>query len=650
MTTSAFQALADHVGIVAEYTDFHGHRVTTGRATQEALLAAFGITAKTEVEARRALDILTADQAARVLPFCLEINAGQAHPLEITGNWTVTLETGDVRVLGSDPECLPPLPVGIHNLSRSCDGQTCWLLARPRVAPSLQSLTGQDKVWGAIGAIYALSSRRNAGLGDYRDLADAAGALGGHGAAFLGINPVHAMGVAADAGLISPYSPSHRGFANTWHIALDDLERFGGCNVPGTGTLPDGVVDYPASHIARTQAFEASWHVAKGLSLPKLVSFRDAGGTQLARFALFETLSETQGGDWRYWPAEFKDPDSPACRQFADQNADRIAYHIWLQWIAQTQVSEAQAAARANGMALGLYLDYAVGARPGGAETWMGGSSHLQGVSLGAPPDPVSSTGQTWGLAPLSPFGLRRTGYRAFAALLRGVMRQCGMIRIDHVLGFFRAFLIPETGAPGAYVRYPFEEMLAVVMIEAHKAGVLVVGEDLGLVPEGFRESLADRGIYGLDIAQFWMKSAQSNLPPDAFRAQAIAGFGTHDTPTLAGYITGADLANLHKLGLLDDVQLAQHRKARRPQPAVSVLQARDRLHDQLAASRAALVSVQLDDVTVEEMQQNLPGTVDQYPNWQKRHRIAVEDMSTHAELGAQAALMRAAGRSQAED
>jgi 4-alpha-glucanotransferase len=269
-------------------------------------------------------------------------------------------------------------------------------------------------------------------------------------------------------------------------------------------------------------------------------------------------------------------------------------------------------------------------------------------VSLGAPPDRFTDAGQTWGLAPLSPRGLAEAGYRPITELLRGVMRYAGVIRIDHVLGLMRAFWVPDDGSPGGDVRYPLDALLAVTAIEAHRHGVVVVGEDLGLVSRGFRKRLARAGLYGVDVTQF-MRGTDRSLPaPGDLRRRSMASFGNHDTPTIAGFFAGRDLDWNQRLGRMTP---AQHKaqKAEREQLAAELGVPSDkrrvRIHHDLAASSAEMVAVQLDDLTGAVEQQNLPGTVHEHPNWRRRCDVSAEDASTEPELRNVAEIMNAAGR-----
>ncbi|HSF95786.1 MAG TPA: 4-alpha-glucanotransferase [Thermohalobaculum sp.] len=654
--------LAARMGVFRGYRDFRKIQRRTGAATDRALLAAIGVSVTTRGDAEARLRTLDAEDAARTGPreVILSADAGGRVVLRRPAGWALCLEgeTKPAATGGGDLSVdIPPLPPGVHRLTLEglAGPETVWLIAAPASAPSLAECSGAAKAWGLTGALYGFSSGRNAGLGDYRDLGDMAMAAARHGAAFLGINPVHALGAAAPDGMISPYSPTHRGFLNPWHIALDGLAPYcGEARAAAGNCVPaSGSVDYTAAAAVRDPALAAAF--AGFAALPpenpirrRFDAFAAERGAGLQTFARFEALSLRHGGDWRAWPAALRDQSGTAVAEFARAAPAEILFHAWLQWVAHDQLLSAQRTAKASGMGLGLYLDLAVGARPGGAETWMDPGGHITGATLGAPPDAFGDIGQNWGLAPLSPHGLTTSGYRPFIELLRGVMRYAGVIRIDHVLGLMRCFWVPDDGAPGGYVRYPLEGLLAVIAIEARRHGVLVVGEDLGLVPRGFRNRLARAGLYGVEVTQF-MRGTAGGLPaPAELRPRSMASFGNHDTPTVDGFFAGRDLDWNLRLGRMTAAQHDAQRREREhlaAQLGAPATKRRLRIHSDLAASTAELVAVQLDDLTGAVEQQNLPGTVHEHPNWRRRSAISVEAAANAPGLREIGAIMRRAGR-----
>ena len=488
------------------------------------------------------------------------------------------------------------------------------------------------------------------------------------GADFIGINPIHARGTAGDG--FSPYSPTCRTALEPGHIAPDAVPGFerravarrmpeGGAADPEAENAGD-LLDYDAHERRQREGLEALFRAtieAYGPTAAELAAWRRGTGRGLEWFAVFEAIARVHGPDWRVWPPALQCAGSPQVQRFASENAGSVRYHAWLQWLAQRQLAEAQAAARGAGMAFGLYLDVAAGVCPGGADTWAFPACFARGVSLGAPPDAFSPDGQTWSLAPFNPGGLRAAAYRPFIQMLRAAMAHAGMIRIDHVLGLDRSFWVPESGAPGGYVSYPLEPLLALVRIEAVRAGCIVVGEDLGSVPQGLRRRLAGAGVPGCAVMQF-ERDERGFRPPRHYRPASLASVGTHDTPTLKGWWSGRDIDLRHRLGRITAQDRAAALAARAEErgalcrllvdegyapagldPAAPPTEADDAIvvavHALLAGAGSSLLCVQLDDALGVVDQQNLPGTIDEHPNWRRRYPLAVEALADDPGLAA---------------
>lgn len=622
--------LAQDCGVHLGYYAWDGTHQSSDPPTLKALLRALDIDADTDGAVTEALRARDAERADRALPTEQVIPADA--PFEIAlpapSEWFVLDEDGHVvqEGRGETNLTLQPLPIGYFILVvRGPDRQDeVFLLSRPAHAPTIAELTGQKKGWGVSGAVYALRSPSNGGLGNYTDLGHAMSAMGQSGAMYFGINPVHALGWAA-RDTISPYSPSHRGFLNVDHIA--------------TGTRLDPVtdgtlIDYPAFRQKHRPALEAEFQQFQQNATPaqrrEFQMFCRAEGQELARFATFETISEAHGGDFRKWPKSVRQPEgaTPTARD---------EFHAWLQWRASTQVWTAQSTAVQSGMALGLYLDLAVGARPGGAEVWMHQDLIARGVSIGAPPDQLSPAGQSWTLAAYAPDKLSENRYEPLRTLLRKLMSQAGIIRIDHVLGLMRSFWVPEDGSPGGYISQPFDALLAVVAIEAWRNRCCVVGEDLGLVPAGFRERLNASGLYSYAVWQFEGTSDGALRSAQDLRAFSMACFSTHDTPTIRGFWRGRDIEWWRAIGWLSRDRAMELHAARAVQrnslrrhctisPEADLEDICGAVHTELGKSPAELVTVQLDDLLGSEQAQNLPGTIDEHPNWRRPAPVAVEE------------------------
>jgi 4-alpha-glucanotransferase len=422
---------------------------------------------------------------------------------------------------------------------------------------------------------------------------------------------------------------------------------------------PSGpLVDYAAEIPARREALRRAFDVFRDAGGdPAFDAFRRAEGDALERFALHQALSDLYGAYWTDWPAPLQNAQSAETRAAARDLADAMTFHAWAQWRAQAGLQSANEAMRAAGMGRGLYLDLAVGTHPAGAETWEDRDSFGYGVSLGAPPDAFSADGQSWGLAPFNPRALVAKGFAPLAETLRVQLSLSGALRIDHILGFDRAFWVPEDGAPGAYVRMPRAAMLAVVRMEAARAGAVIVGEDLGNIPRGLRGALDASGILGCRLQLFERKDDTTFAPPETFDRTAIASFSTHDLPTWQGWRKGREIEARRDLGHISpdfaageldrrkdevagfDAMTAPHR------PEGTAPESADAMHHALAETRSALALVQIECVLGIEAQPNLPGTVDEYPNWRRRLPLAPKDIADEPRLARAAAIMRAHDR-----
>ncbi|MEO0653733.1 MAG: 4-alpha-glucanotransferase [Pseudomonadota bacterium] len=612
-------ALARALGIIDTYTDVTGQRRDIGDATRDALLAAMGVDPDAPGAVADALASIRRPRAVRPYLMC---TPGQVPDLTISEAWCLTYESGATE---EGRGALPALDIGIHAVEAG--GDRCWLLVAPPALPL------PPRGWGVTLPLYGLRGPGRGGVGDYRDLAVAAQALGRAGAGFVGINPVHA-GFSSDPAAISPYSPSHRRRLSTQHVAFDGADAIG----------PAALVDYRASAEARAQAAAAAFASAKHET--DFARWRAQEGDSLTRFATYEALAEGHGAHWCDWPAALQDPAGQDVRQFAATHSERVTFHAWMQFRAETQLAAAATAARASGMAHGLYLDLAVGTHPYGAETWSEPGTFAFGVSLGAPPDAFAADGQRWNLAPFNPRALIDQGFAALAATLRCQLRHARLLRIDHILGFERAFWVPDSGAPGGYVRMPRDAMLAVARIEAARAGVTIVGEDLGNIPDGLREALGAAGILGCRVAMFEGGRAAKDYP-----AGVLASFGTHDLPTWQGWRAGADIDLRATLGTIDASAKAEAHAARandvaRMDAAMGAASGDvDALHAYLAATPARLVALQIEDILGVAAQPNLPGTIDEYPNWRHPLPVGVEDLTDDPRIARAAAIMAAAGR-----
>src|SRR5436190_9434355 len=382
-------------------------------------------------------------------------------------------------------------------------------------------------------------------------------------------------------------------------------------------------------------------------------SFRAQHPFPLAPFACFEFLRRRFGAPWWEWPQQYRRPDPHALDALYRSEEARIRFFEYLQWLAHEQIVRCYARARGRGMPLGLYLDIAVGVRTDGFDAWCDQDAVLSGMAVGAPPDALNTAGQNWGLAGFNPAGLEERQFEAFRRMLRASMRYAGAIRLDHVLGLKRLYLIPHgvQASQGAYVRFPFEAMLAVTALSSMEYKCIVAGEDLGTVPENFRETLAEWGIWTYQVMLFERSASGAFLPVESYRENALVSFGTHDVATFAGWRDHHDLAIKQALGM-DAGETGEQRH--------SALEALRRALQQhglesadftsvaryLADTRSRLLVISMEDVLGLTDQVNLPGTTHEHPNWRRRLPVALEDLKNQPALSATADIMRSAGRS----
>ncbi|MEX5729732.1 4-alpha-glucanotransferase [Rhodovulum iodosum] len=631
MSDEALYELARAVGVFIDYSDQMGvHRVAPPE-TLRAVLGAMGLAAGHEGEARDTLDRLRAAEAARPLPDWVIGEAGEPVTLRPArgGPWALRLEDGhELEGQAEDGMLhLPPLPLGRHRLTLGGHGTT--ILSAPARLPL------PPRGWGVTLPLYGLAE--GAGLGDYADLAAVVAGLARIGAGFVGLNPIHA-GFPTDANNFSPYAPSSRRRFNIAHVPVD---------IPGQ---PGAMIDYGAELPARLAALRAEF-AASNPDAPDFAAFRRASGAGLARFATHQALSDRLGPYWCHWPDAYRSPDSAVVAEFAAAHAGEVTFHAWAQWRAEAHLAEVRRVAEAGGMAQGLYLDLAVGVNPAGAETWAAPDQFARGVSLGAPPDAFAADGQTWGLAPFNPRALLAQGFAPLAETLAAQLRFAGMLRIDHILGFERAFWVPEGGLPGTYVAMPRDALMAVARIEAARVGAVIVGEDLGNIPEGLRAAMDASGLLGCRVAMFerdWHGDGHF-LPPEAYPDTVLASFSTHDLPTWAGWCAARDIDWHQQLGHIDG-HAAEGARAGRAHEVQLFRDAlgggeADALHAFLGRTPARLVAVQAEDVLGLDEQANLPGTVHEHPNWRRRLPVGAAALAADPRMRRTAEILSSTAR-----
>ncbi len=515
-----------------------------------------------------------------------------------------------------------------------------------------QMLQQLGPVWGVTCGLYSLHSKESWGIGDFEDLACLAENLARQGADFIGLNPVHALFPAAPE-LYSPYSPSSREFLNIMHIAPHKIPE---CTLARPARFHNETaqqsIDYAAVYRAKRRAFSAAYKRFCALAddHPRQVAFNAfvrAKGPGLMQHALFETLFERlppaqrSYAGWKAFPKAYHDPNSAACQAFADKHRARLNYHAYLQWIAHDQLKAAQSRARVAGMRIGLYLDFAVGVVPGGSDAWRYQSSYVQGASLGAPGDMANPAGQMWNLLPFNPHALVQDDYAPLRRALAHNMSLAGALRIDHVLGLSRSFWLPQSGGSGVYMRYPWKGLMSVIAEQSQAHQCLVIGEDLGTVPDGFRDKMAKHDMLGCDLFIAQRRSDGQLEQPQDQRRLALMSFTNHDFPTACGYWRAEDIALRARFDLIGgpegeaharhqrDAEKAElsHRLGMAEVPLALDASLMADLQSYLATSPSLAFAITLEDLLCDIRQPNLPGIIDAYPNWRIRARLSLEEM-----------------------
>ncbi len=708
--------LAERMGIEPAYISAAGHPVVTPPEVKRRLLRAMGTEVRDEDDARLRLLALERYDIARPLPPVIVVREDRL-PLEVpivlplgtpAIDWAVRLER-DGRVTGrTAPGDLPlidrpvaglerrrltvpgRLPLGYHTLAVSgavsgggLDGEaaatvivvpaTCWL--PPELAQG-------KRLWGIAAQIYQLRSATNWGIGDFSDLGRLAVIAAGLGASVIGVNPLHAMFTDRPE-QASPYSPLRRLFLNILYIditatpeATDDEElrrlmRDESFASALTAARQAPLVDYPAVARLKLAALERLFERFRQSAAPGRVAqfdtFRREQGEPLERMVRFQALREhfsandPDDADWRRWPEPYRDPASAAVEAFAGSHRDRLDFLAWTQWIADRQLAAAARIARERGLAIGVYRDLAVGADGGGAESWANPGLIAAEAHAGAPPDVFNPAGQDWGLPPVNPRAMREEAYAGFIRLLRANMRHAGGLRIDHAMALKHLYWIPAGNRPGegAYVSYPLEDLLGIVALESRRNRCLVVGEDLGTVPEGFRERLGEAGILSYRVLFFEHDADGRFIPPDRYPHLALATIGSHDLPTLRGWWEGRDIDLRDRLDLYPTPDEAGRQRAWRARARVELCNAlaadgpppspdapmtdelAERVHRFLARTSAAIAMVQLEDLTDEAEQVNLPGTVTEHPNWRRKIGLTLEELAGDPRVRALTGMLR---------
>jgi 4-alpha-glucanotransferase len=530
----------------------------------------------------------------------------------------------------TEPAQLPPVPARAPIRAWQGDTRRHWLLAVQ---------------------LYGLRSLRNWGIGDFTDLANLIPIAAAHGASGIGLNPLHAL-FAEWPERASPYAPNSRLYINPLYIDVEAVPEFRAFDAPGlkkdaARLRETELVDYPAVARAKIAGLRLAHERFRNLAAvgrrEDFELFRQAHGEPLLRFACFEVLRREQAPKpWPDWPEPWRTPDRASLESYRQAHIAEVEFHEYVQWIADTQLSACKHAARKARMPVGLYIDLAVGIHPHSADAWSQQNAVLSAMSVGAPPDELNRAGQDWGLAPFNPHSVAHNDFAPLRALLASNMRHAGAIRLDHVLGLNRVYMVPHGhgAADGVYVRFPFEHLLRVIAEESVKYRCTVIGEDLGTVPEGFRDTLAKWGLWSYRVMLFERENDARFKPPQSYPAEALATFNTHDLPSFAGWMQRHDLGVKRGLGI-DPGESDEARNWARAKLRESLQQyAPDYGSDELAAVASFLgqtpskfVAMALDDILGDIEQLNVPGTTTEHPNWRRKLAVQVERLAEHGQF-----------------
>ncbi|MBV8638874.1 MAG: 4-alpha-glucanotransferase [Candidatus Eremiobacteraeota bacterium] len=635
--------LLAYAGIDDDYADAFGRRADVSVETKLAILNALGYDVSDDASAARVLrDARVADGLHSLKPVYV-VREGDAR------SWPDPV----AHIL--DPDTEP----GYYDLEIGED--TSRAIVAPRqayVAPGVD----RARVWGASAQLYALRSKTNWGIGDFGDLQALVALTRQNGGSLIGLNPLHQLHL-TNPSAASPYAPLSRRYLNALYIDVAAAAREFGVSVDDRAAAAlraSEFVDYAGVARAKLAALEQIFDAIRVDRELDAFSAREPDVRAAAVYeAIMEVFSQRDPSirTWLQWPAELRDQQSNAVRVFAQAHERRIAFYMFLQWLADRQL--AGAADVASGMAIGLYRDLAVGVDLASVDVWSDPDAYALGLSVGAPPDPLNPAGQNWGLPPLHPRALVARAYDPFIALLRANMRHAGALRIDHVMGLRRLFCIPRErpAGGGAYVKYDFEAMLGIVALESHLHRCMVIGEDLGTVPEGFRERLAPERIFSCRVLLF-ERDETSFRPPSEYPADSVASTGTHDLPTLTGWWRGADIETRERLGWIDAQAAREEQDERKRSRAALVRALRDAgclgeeeepdehtvllaAHGFLARAGSRVVLVQLEDLLAQREQVNVPGTTTEEPNWTRKLALPIDAFETNDTFAAILRIMR---------
>ena len=709
MTQQLLQQLVEMRGIETQYVDAWGKPATIAESSKAKLLNTLGYDTSSDekIQSQITQDIksvwLSPLNPVQVVRNTQEINVAVRLPIELVNDdhvLTITCENGDVLTHQFTPVdqemttmahiddvefheyvvTLPlDLPLGYHDVALSADNDEfarSRLIVAPEACYTPNEIKEGKKIWGLSVQLYCVRSEKNWGIGDFSDLALLIEKAAGVGADFIGLNPIHAL-YPANPNACSPYGPSSRRWLNYLYIDVTAIDGYDDASVQAVvntdefkATLEHARnvehVDYEAVAHVKLAALKAVFEVYDTKYLRKSTkqnkafkAFVEAGGESLDMLAVYDALQshlKAEGKDswgWPVFPQEYKDYYNPAVAKFKSANKQDVKFYLFLQWIAAQQLELASSKATDAGMTIGLYRDLAVGVSEGSAEIWGNKDLYCTGASVGAPPDILGPLGQNWGLPPMDPRKLYEQGYQPIIDLFASNMASSGSLRIDHVMALLRLWWVVkgDNAKDGGYVYYPVDDLLGILALESHRNQSLVIGEDLGTVPEEIRSKLADNGVYSYRVFFFEQAEDGGFFSPSHYPVQSMSTLTTHDMPTLIGYWHCLDLELGKEIGLYPTEEILQTLYADRHENKQAIL---DTLHGHgsigdnvghdvnytgmnrelnngmqvhMAGGSSALLSLQLEDWLEMDKPVNIPGTFDEYPNWRRKLTENIESM-----------------------
>lgn len=688
--------LAETAGLSVHWKNYRDEDRTVAPETLQSVLKALGIRAGSEHECRESLQQLR-EEAARQIPGLLIGRIDESITLpaslgrEVQADQTVLLrdENGretEVKISRDDRGQLRlPSPQQPGYYDCRLDQRGLRLAVAPRCCRSVRDLTGKDRAWGVTAQLYSLRRHGDGGIGDFSALKDFAVGMAAAGADAVAVSPVHAL-FSADRSHYSPYAPSSRLFTNVLHIDPEQTFSAGllqSClRREQLGDLhrqleSNALIDWPESARVKLTALRCLWEETQAELMDSATplgrdfeNFRIEGGEALQSHATFEALHAhhlAQSSDawhWRYWEARYRDHNSIAVKRFAADHRNEVLFHSFLQWLADRGLADAHAACKQAGAGVGLIADLAVGTDSGGSHAWSREEDMLTGLSVGAPPDLLNHEGQDWGLTSFSPRALLSHGYGPMIEMLRDSLRHAGGLRIDHILGLRRLWVVPEGASPqeGVYLQFPQRDLLNLIALESWRHDAVIVGEDLGTVPHNFRQELAEHGLLGMAVLWF-EKDHKLFIDPSRWRRTALATTTTHDLPTVAGWWRSRDLDWNERLDRLpenrsrDDLEqereeertalwaafrhagLANGERPDRDDPAPVV----DQALAFIANTPAPLALAPVEDLLGLEEQPNLPGTIEEHPNWRRRLPLPAHEVAGQPQVQRRLAILNQA-------